>query len=132
MTSKQQLNFIPSKVKNVFVCIEKPILDDCYICLDSIGNDLISNGAILPYKCRHPICISCLTRMNLLYNSKESFLQLSFCGICRATPNKYIVESKHLCQVSYSRKQTIYVPWYTINEYTLFRDHIQHMLAHAY
>ena len=118
-------------VKNVFEHLEKPILDDCYICLESIGNE-ITDGAIFPYKCRHPICISCLTRMTGLYNNKYSFIKLTTCGVCRSKPNKYILNSKHLSQVSYSRKQTIYVPSSTINEQTLFRDHIQHMLAHAY
>ena len=121
-----------SNVINIFANIEKPILDDCYICLESIGNDLTTNGAILPYKCRHPICISCLIRLNKLYNNSKSFVKSAFCGICRAGVNRYIIDSKDLCQVSYSRKQTIYVPWSTINEQTLFRDHIQHMLAHAY
>jgi hypothetical protein len=41
--------------KNIFSKIEKPELEDCYICLDAIGNEM-ENGAIFPYKCRHPIC----------------------------------------------------------------------------
>ena len=118
-------------VINIFANIEKPILDDCYICLESIGNDA-ANGAILPYKCRHPICISCLAYMNTLYNNRVSFIRMSLCGICRAAPNKYILQSNQLRTVPYSRKQTIYVPSSTINEQTLFRDHIQHMLAHAF
>ena len=118
-------------MKHVFSKMEKPALDDCYICLDVIGNDMC-NGAILPYKCRHPICFGCLVELDRRFHSLERFIKMSNCGVCRAEPNRYIVENKDLCLVSYSEKQCIYVPWSSINENTLFRDHIQHMLAHAY
>ncbi len=119
------------KMKNIFSQIEKPALDDCYICLDAIGNEMC-NGAILPYKCRHPICFGCLTELDRRYRSFDRFIKMSSCGVCRAEPNRYIMENKDLCLVSYSEKQCIYVTWSSINENTLFRDHIQHMLAHGY
>ena len=122
---------IIKKMKNVFSQIEKPELDDCYICLDAIGNEMC-NGAILPYKCRHPICFGCLVELDRRYRSFDRFIKMSSCGVCRAEPNRYIMENKDLCLVSYSEKQCIYVTWSSINENTLFRDHIQHMLAHGY
>ncbi len=117
--------------KNIFSKIEKPALDDCYICLDAIGNEM-ENGAILPYKCRHPICFGCLVELDRRYNSLDRFIKMSNCGVCRAETNRYIIENKDLCLVSYSEKQSIYVLWSSINEQTLFRDHIQYMLAHGY
>ncbi len=39
-----------------FVFDIKPKLEDCYICFEEID---MNNGAILPYKCRHHICIGC-------------------------------------------------------------------------
>ena len=117
--------------KNIFSKIEKPPLDDCYICLDAIGNEM-ENGAIFPYKCRHPICLSCLTGMERRYRNFDKFIKMAICGVCRAEPNRYIMENKDLCLISYNKTQSIYVLWSSINEQTLFRDHIQHMLAHAY
>ena len=116
--------------KNIYAGIEKPVLEDCYICLDSIGNE-IQNGAILPYKCRHPICFRCLADVNKHYKNIDRFLNLANCGICRAIPNRYIITNKNLCMVPYSNKQSLYVGWSTVNEVTMFRDHIQHMLAHG-
>lgn len=109
---------------NIFSNIEKPILEDCYICLDSIGNE-IQNGAIFPYKCRHPICFRCVSEVEKYYKGNKK----ATCGICRAIPNKYLI-GKPLNMVSYSKKQSIYVIWSTVNEKTMFRDHIQYMLAH--
>ncbi len=123
-----------NKIKNakhIFSQIEKPQLEDCYICLDEFGNEMC-DGAILPYKCRHPICFGCLVELDRRHHSLERFMKMSVCGVCRAEPNRYIMENKDLCLVSYSEKQSIYVPWSSINEQTLFRDHIQHMLAHAH
>lgn len=117
-----------SKIRNVFQYIEKPRLDDCYICLDPIC-DKLDNGAVIPYKCRHPICINCVRKANA---DIISFSKLSVCGICRATPNRYITESLQLRKVSYSDTQSIFVPANTINNNTLYRDHIQHIVAHAF
>ncbi len=114
---------------NVFADIEKPHLDDCYICLEPI--DEINHGAIFPYRCRHHICILCMTRLNNRHPNSNSFLKTATCGICRATANRYIVKSEKLCRVFYSQKQSVYAPSSSINEITLFRDHIQHMLAHG-
>lgn len=47
-------------VTNVFESLEKPTLDDCYICFEPIGNGL-KNGAIHPYRCRHHVSINCIT-----------------------------------------------------------------------
>ena len=115
------------QVRNVFRNIKKIKLDDCYICLDQIC-DKLDNGAVIPYKCRHPICIHCFR--SEVY--KISLSKLSTCGICRAKPNRYITESPQLCKVSYSDSQSLFVPTDTINNDTLYRDHIQHIIAHAF
>ncbi len=111
---------------NIFQHLEKPRLDDCYICLDPIC-DKMMNGAVIPFRCRHPICINCVRKQNII-----SFVRLSVCGICRAKPNRYITETRQLCQVPYSNSQSVFVPTNTITKNTLYRDHIQHILAHAF
>ena len=113
---------------NILQYIQKPILDDCYICLDPIC-DKLTNGAVIPYQCRHPICINCVRKPN---TNTITFAKLSFCGICRAKPNRYITESQQLCKIPYSDNQSIFVPTYTINDNTLYRDHIQHIIAHSF
>ena len=118
-------------VKNVFESLEKPILDDCYICFEPIGNGL-KNGAIHPYRCRHHVCASCF---NQLYknnmSSNETFIKRSTCGVCRAEVNQYMIGPAALCPVAYSQSQTIYVPDHTLNKNSMFRDHLQHIIAHA-
>jgi hypothetical protein len=118
-------------VKNIFESLEKPTLDECYICFEPIGNGL-KNGAIHPYRCRHHVCASCF---NQLYtnnmSSNETFIKRSTCGVCRAEVNQYIIGPAALCQVAYSQSQTIYVPEHTINKNSMFRDHLQHIIAHA-
>jgi hypothetical protein len=104
---------------NPFILLEKPLLDDCYICLEAIGNQ-IETSAVFPYKCRHPICITCLI---------AHFQKISLCGICRKEPSRYIVNSPHLSLATYSRKQSLYVPRHTLTNETQYRDHIQHMIA---
>lgn len=110
---------------NPFTLLEKPLLDDCYVCLEPIGNE-IANGAVLPYKCRHPICITCLKAIILHYNTSKRVL---LCGICRKEPNKYVGSSKYLSLAAYSSKQSLYVPGHTLTNETQYRDHIQHMIA---
>ena len=114
--------------KNVFQYIEKPKLEDCYICLDQIC-DKLSKSAVFPFKCRHPVCINCIKNPN---TNIISFSILSSCGICRATQNRYITESKKICKVPYTENQSIFVPTITITNDTLYRDHIQHILAHSF
>ena len=115
-------------IPNVFQYIEKPQLDDCYICLDQIC-DKLGTAAVVPYKCRHPICVKCLIKADA---DIISFSKLSVCGICRAKPNRYITECRQLCRVPYSSSQSIFVPTDTINDNTLYRDHIQHIIAHSF
>ena len=109
---------------NVFHQFEKPDLDDCYICL----NPILTNGAVFQFKCRHPVCVNCILKPN---TETISFSMLSNCGICRAKPNKYITDCTKMCKVPYSEKQSIYVPLETITSDTLYRDHIQHILANS-
>ena len=120
---------------NIFESLEKPTLDDCYICFEPIGNGLktgLKNGAIHPYRCRHHVCASCF---NQLYknnmSSNETFIKRSTCGVCRAEVNQYMIGPAALCPVAYSQSQTIYVPDHTLNKNSMFRDHIQHIIAHA-
>ena len=115
--------------KSNFLFEIKPKLDECYICLDEID---LKNGAVLPYKCRHHICVGCAKQQCANYDNTRSFLKSSFCGICRAKPSQYIVGSQQLWKIPYSNTQSIYVPSTTINETTLYRDHIQHMIAHSF
>ncbi len=120
------------QVANISHYIQKPILDDCYICLDPISDKLM-NGAVIPYQCRHPICVICVNCVRKPNNTNTiTFAKLSFCGICRAKPNRYITECQYLCKIPYSDNQSIFVPTDTINDDTLYRDHIQHMIAHSY
>lgn len=118
-------------VKNIFESLEKPTLDECYICFESIGNGL-KNGAVHPYRCRHHVCASCF---NQLYknnmSSNETFIKRSTCGVCRAEVNQYMIGLAALCPVAYSQSQTIYVPDHTLNTNSMFRDHLQHIIAHA-
>ena len=116
---------------NVFEYCEKPLLEECYICLESIGNEP-NNGAIHPYRCRHHVCALCFNRLcKNNFSCKETFVKCSTCGICRAIVNQYIIGPEVLCQTAYSQFQTIYVPEQTLNKNTMFRDHLQHILAHA-
>ena len=120
---------------NIFESLEKPTVDDCYICFEPIGNGLktgLKNGAIHPYRCRHHVCASCF---NQLYknnmSSNETFIKRSICGVCRAEVNQYMIGQSALRPISYSQSQTMYVPEHTINKNSMFRDHIQHIIAHA-
>ena len=115
-------------VINIFDTIEKPKLDDCYICLDQIC-DKLSNGAVFPFRCLHPVCVNCITKPNTDF---ISFYILSNCGICRAKPNRYVTESNKMCKVPYSNKQSIFVPAKMVTSDTIYRDHIQHMMAYSY
>ena len=126
------LNPITNIIKtNVFESLEKPTLDDCYICFEPIGNGF-KNGAIHPYRCRHHVCASCF---NQLYknnmSSNDTFIKRSTCGVCRAEVNQYIIGPAALCPVAYSKSQAIYVPEHTLNKDSMFRDHLQHIIAHA-
>ena len=122
---------IHNPVKNIFESFEKPTLDECYICFEPIGNGL-KNGAIHPYRCRHHVCAACF---NQLYknnmSSSETFIKRSICGVCRAEVNQYMIGRSDLRLVAYSQSQTIYVPEHTINKDSMFRDHLQHIIAHA-
>ncbi len=116
---------------NVFEYCEKPLFDDCYVCFEPIGNGPY-NGAIHPYRCRHHLCVLCFNQLcKNKFTSKETFIQFSTCGICRAAVNQYVIGPEVLCQMPYSRLQSIYVPEETLNKKTMFRDHLQHMIAHA-
>ncbi len=122
------MNISVSKDNNVFHMIEKPKLDDCYICLDQIC-DKLSNGAVFQFRCLHPVCVNCITKPKTEY---ISFSILSNCGICRAKPNRYITQSNKMCKVPYSDKQSIFVPSNMVTSDTIYRDHIQHIIAHSY
>ena len=118
-------------ITNVFESLEKPTLDDCYICFEPIGNGL-KKGAIHPYRCRHHVCALCF---NQLYknnmSSSETFIKCSTCGVCRAEVNQYMIGQSTLRPIAYSRSQTIYVPEHTLNKNSMFRDHLQHIIAHT-
>ena len=116
------------QTNNVFKRVEKPKLDDCYICLDEIC-DKMSTSAVFPFICIHPICVNCITKPN---TTIISFSILQRCGICRAKQNRYITESKKMCKAPYTENQSIIVPTITITSETLYRDHIQHILAHSF
>jgi hypothetical protein len=117
------MNILVSKDNNVFRMIEKPKLDDCYICLDQICD------AVFQFRCTHPVCVKCITKPKTEY---ISFSILSNCGICRAKPNRYITQSNKMCKVPYSDKQSIFVPSNMVPSDTIYRDHIQHIIAHSY
>ena len=122
------MNIYLSKENPTFHMIEKPKLDDCYICLEKIC-DKLSNGAVFQFRCIHPVCANCITKPN---TEIISFSILSNCGICRAKPNRYVTENNKMCRVPYSEKQSIYVPTKMVNPDTIYRDHIQHIIAHSY
>ncbi len=108
---------------NAFHKLERPKLDDCYVCLEPI------KAAVFPFICRHPVCVHCIVKPN---TEIISFSKLTNCGICRAKPNRYITESTQMCKVPYSEKQSIYVPTKMVTSETLYRDHLQHILANSY
>jgi len=113
---------------NAFHKLEKPELDDCYVCLSPISNDS-TNSAVFQFRCIHPVCVNCITNPN---TDIISFSKLSKCGICRAKPNRYITDSTQMCKVPYSEKQSIYVPTIMVTSDTFYRDHLQHILANSY
>jgi hypothetical protein len=117
------INIYVSNKDNVFHMIEKPKLDACYICLDQICD------AVFQFRCTHPVCVNCITKPE---TDNISFSILSKCGICRAKPNRYITESNRMCKLPYSDKQSIYVPIKMVTADTIYRDHIQHIIAHSY
>ena len=124
--------YLIPKQKNVFQHIEKQRLDDCYICFDPISG---TNGAVFQFRCKHSVCVKCVTKANTQDRTTTdciSFSILSKCGVCRAEPNRYITESTKMCKVPYSDEQSIFVPIKMVTNNTLYRDHIQHMLAHSY
>lgn len=123
--------YTPPTYKNIFELIEKTPLDECYICLEPISND-VSNGAVFPYKCRHHICVSCAKLSCVTYTDIQAFIDVSTCGICRAKPNMYILRCNKMIKAPYSSKQSIFVPESSITNTTLYRDHIQHMFASSY
>jgi hypothetical protein len=117
------INIYVSNKNNMFHMIEKPKLDACYICLDQICD------AVFQFRCTHPVCVNCITKPE---TDNISFSILSKCGICRAKPNRYITESNRMCKLPYSDKQSIYVPIKMVTADTIYRDHIQHIIAHSY
>ena len=110
---------------NAFHKLEKPELDDCYVCLEPIRNN---NGAVFQFICRHPVCVHCILKPK---TEIISFSKLTNCGVCRAKPNLYITESTQMCKVPYSDKQSIFVPAKMVTSETLYRDHLQHILANS-
>lgn len=113
---------------NAFHKLEKPELDDCYVCLSPISNDS-TNSAVFQFICRHPVCVNCLVKPK---TEIICFSKLSNCGICRAKPNRYITDSTQMCKVPYSEKQSIYVPTNMVTSDTFYRDHLQHIIANSY
>ena len=104
--------------------IYTPIFEDCYVCLESIDNT-VYRGAVLLYKCRHPICVLCC---NTIKNNLRLFDK---CGICRSDINKYLIRSSSWSLEYYNSTQSIYVPTKSINNNNIYRDHVQHLLAYS-
>ncbi len=104
--------------------LDKPRLDDCYICWEQIEKNNVRGGVLL-YKCRHPICISCAKHM-ILFNVKC----IGLCGICRADLNMYLVNSGSWNLVPYSTTQSIYVPSASITNDNFYSDHVQRLMAY--
>jgi hypothetical protein len=113
---------------NAFRKLERPELDDCYVCLSPICNDS-TNSAVFQFKCIHPVCVNCILKPN---TEIICFSKLINCGICRAKPNKYITECATMCKVPYSEKQSIYVPAVMVTSDTFYRDHLQHIIANSF
>jgi hypothetical protein len=112
-----------------FDMLDKPLLDDCYICLDNISNKQ-EHSAVFMFSCRHPICKTCffdIRRNFTLYHIKHKMV----CGICRSKTNNYIAQSNSLVKVSYSRMQSIIIPRTFLTEVNVHSDHIQRLIAYS-
>jgi len=86
--------------------LERELLENCYICFEEITH---TNTAVFVYKCRHSICIACLELLSKS-KSREILENSSFCGICRAQPNKFVMRTKHFITMRHNSHQNICIP----------------------
>ena len=104
--------------------MQKPGLDDCYICLDNINLNY-TKCAVFFHKCRHHICFSCFTE---IHYTNPKFL----CGICRAHRSEFMNNARFWSQVRHSQTQTIFIPEQHQSKYLdINRDYVQFLLAHS-
>jgi len=106
---------------NINECkIAKPIIDDCYICLEPITH---TNPAMFIYKCKHAICIDCLAILGKS-KTRKCLGEQSKCGICRASSNMYVINSNEFTTFQYNPQQSLHVPsqLIEIENNTIFND----------